>query len=92
MEDRKNGRWTIAECRLQDANCKLDPSARSGRIFQPRSGDLGDQRAVEGLLLSRSVLGRIWEKPVDVAAIVTNQTIRRYVCPVEFEEGGKGSV
>jgi hypothetical protein len=34
----------------------------------------------------------LWEKPVDVAAIVTNQAIRRYVCPVEFEEGGQGSV
>jgi hypothetical protein len=26
----------------------------------------------------------LWQKPVDVAAIVTNQAIRRYVCPVEF--------
>lgn len=34
----------------------------------------------------------LWEKPVDVATIVTNQANRRYVCPVQFEERGQGGV
>ena len=100
VEDWKVGSVEVG--RLQDANRKLAPSTRSGGLARPRSGDLGDQRALTAVRelyrayrrfkLSRFGLCRIWEKPVDVTAIVTDQAIRRYVCPVEFEEGGKGSV
>jgi hypothetical protein len=66
---------------------------KPGRLEHGRSQDVGKRAYVlPQFRLFVPGLGRIGEKPVDVAAIVTNQAIGRYVCPVEFEEGGQGSV